>query len=450
MGLSIKRKFLLKDDALLDFLLKQNVILTPVKASYFFNNSLKFQEQNSTYTCENLQGCFEISKDGYKKARAKSKSIFYKRVYEFRINSNPCLIHILLGNFSKICLLEITFSDEIYGVFFKPPQFLAPFIEREVTTDNNYNEPRLELFGVSDEKFNFAEAIRVFKAFGISANYPVNLRIKDAVCVFLYHSVLKINSLKNDLFSSLDKEKILSLRDEIVSTKDMLELFSEIFDTRTAEFFISNFTKFEISISKLTRILDTLNLLDGFYKEQWLKNFLISAFDLESKNLSIFLENDSFLKDWEMFLSDTSDFFAGSRADEKTISFLAKCARSLVVKSCRHLKRLSQQSENTEFFIVFNELKQAKVLFFNFSGILLDDKIANRLDRLFTKLSSLKAFDDMLDLIQKIPRDEQTGELSAKIYTKIYKTRAKVLKSSKKFIQTTLKRSKRLKIYYKV
>ncbi|MGG7047462.1 MULTISPECIES: hypothetical protein [unclassified Campylobacter] len=448
MSLDIKRKFLLKDGALLELLNSWEVVFKSSKYSYFYTNSIKFIKTDDKFFYQKDSDLLPIGQDEFIAAKNGSSNIVSKQIYSFKLNGNLCNIEVFQGELSGLYILEIAFNDELYGVFFKPPKFLTNFIVREVTLEREFNEQNLTPLCMF-ENFDFAEALRVFKTFMIAPNFPKNLRTKDAVCALLYYYLIEILTLKDDLKSEFNEQKFLTLYEKISLTKISFELFFDIFDEKTAEFFLANFTKLLNSCQKSIKILKALLFLDELKNAAWLEFFLENAFEIEIKNAKKVIENEDFLKDWEIFLSDTSDFFVAKNYDEILKISLAKRARSYAISSAKFAKGIGEQSENDEFFTLLSKLERVEILFQGFRGTTFSGQILERANKLIKRLKELKELDNILTLVQKLPQDEQADEQCVRIYAKIYKIRTKTLRGVKKFIKAVLQGSKELKNHYK-
>ncbi|WP_169752575.1 hypothetical protein [Campylobacter mucosalis] len=393
MGAKIIRKFLLKDDSLLKFLTAQNV--------KFIHD---YKEHLDGQLC--------------------------KHIYGFKLNNNQTNIEIYGGDFSGLCMLEITFNDELYGVFFKTPEFLNDFIECEVTDKSEFSEQNLLKFGLPNEKFDLCEIFYILKNHDLSLNYPSSIRVKDAVAVLLFTLNLKIIRAKERFLSQSDPDDFIKIFLYVSQSIAILEFFIGVFDEKTTQFFLKNFKELFAKLEQNSQILSSLSLLEDFKNSELMIYFLEHALTNSSKNVSLALQESLFLKDWEVFLSDTSDFFRGENSDEKLSVFVSKQLRLSILECLKSFKKLDENSKNIKFYEILDRTQVIGAMFENFNHLFNLKKPAKLNKKLKNKLLKLYDLDILLEFIQKAGDSEQNDKLKAKIYSKIYKIREKILNSN--------------------
>lgn len=447
MALKIKRKFLLADDSLLGFLSSIGVRFGEFRVCKFYACGGVFTRM------ERIGGEISFllddapcSEADFKDAALQASALFYKRIYTFKLNNNPCTIEIYTAELSGLFTLEISFNDDLYGVFFRLPEFLSNYIVREVSATGEASEPFLTHFGNANEHFDVADALYVLKEHDISLNFPRNLRSKDAVCILLFSYLMRINEFKNASNVTENFTKIFTKLDQ---TYKIFTIFSHLFDGKTAEFFSTNFSRLHAQLVPFFRLFTALELSEQIKGASWMGYFLQQAIATQAADVSQVLQQADFLKDWEIFLADTSDFFRAEGGDVRLAELLSYEIRARCVCICKELALLNERAENDKFFAIFDMLSKLEALFLGFADIFECEKLKTQALKLTQKFRYLCELDALLELVDKVENDDEARKLSEKIYAKIYKARHKILKNGAKFKSTALKRSKELKIYYK-
>ncbi|MCR4941600.1 MAG: hypothetical protein K5978_02245 [Campylobacter sp.] len=449
MALKIKRRFLLKDDSLIVFLSKNGVNFSYQICENFYLDEKIYKKLDGVYLCEQNFDIVPISKQEYYQAQKHANFTFSKQIYGFKLNNNPVKIEIYDGEFSGTCVLSIDFVDEIFGVYFKPYAFLQEFIKFEITNKKEFNEAYIEQNGLSDEKFDLANAFYVLKNHQISLYFPPNLATKDAIATLCFKLCFEIYALNRSYIQDADTQKFLKIAKKLKTCKILLELFSNAFDEKTILFFINKIQHLTLLISQNENILKALVLLDDIKGSAWMSKLLEHALENANQEAMACINQTDFLKDFELFLSDTSDFFAGPTAKIKIYARIFYELRKELLKAIKIYNKLSEDSENSSFFLALDQSMKVQILFENFYDFLKEqDEIYIFNKKLKKSLSKLYTYENLLDFTQKAGDDSDSEKLKAKIYAKIYKIRHKILKFGKNFKAIGLKHSKNLKISY--
>ena len=467
MGLEIERKFLLKNSQILDFLKEAGLVFKHLEISQFYtkitqNEEIRFRSEEGKFIKtlkvgkdlireENEEFC---EKAEFKKAlKNRIGRVITKDRYIFRLNNNPCNIDIFKDDLNGLCTFEIEFSDENEAVYFKLPPFLEQFCQADVTCDKRYKNKFLAIHANENEQIDYKRAYNVFKNREISPNFAANLKSGEALRALFLSIFKEIKRLKSDYLQDHDEEILHNLRVNLRKVRSLLKIFNGVFDEKVTLFFGENFKILANSTNKKR----DLDIFLGFLSEQKHANELIyfvqKALNLEYENVKSYLgdeENYAFLKEWEIFLNE-GEFYRSKLFDVSLSRLGSFKLRTLLVLAQKRLKSLDQDCPNESFHKIRIELKKVRYTYEFLSEIFYFDglkKYEERLKDMQEIFGALQDYDVWLGILERLPVAAGKEKLESKIYKQIYKTREEILKKRLKFIKTTRKISRNLKIYY--
>ncbi|WP_249291623.1 CHAD domain-containing protein [Campylobacter curvus] len=468
VGLEIERKFLLKNSQILEFLSTEGVSFKRLEILQFYtkitdNEEVRYRSEDAKFIKTIKIGkdlvreeneC-ECDKKEFKNAfKSHIGAPIYKDRYLFKLNNNPCNIDVFKGAQEGLCTLEVEFKDEAEAVYFNLPKFLRNFIEADVTCDQRYKNKYIALHGNAAENFDANAAFRVIKEHDIELNFMPNIKAADALRVLFFKILKIIEDHKSGYLKGGDDEALHQLRVNLRKTRSLLKSFEGVFDERVSGFFSE---KFKILANSTNKKRD-LDVFLEFLKTQ--KNadelvYLVSkARDVEHENVKKHLNDESntdFLREWELFLAEESDFYKAKLANAALARLAAYRIRSQLVSIERKIWVLSDESVNENFHKIRIDFKRLRYVLESFSGVFEIagfKKYQNRLKLMQELFGELQDRDVWLEILDKIPQSEPSSKIQNKIYKQIYKLREEILKKRVKFIRQTRKISRNLKIYY--
>ncbi|MBR8465091.1 CHAD domain-containing protein [Campylobacter sp. faydin G-140] len=469
MGLEIERKFLLKNENIIEFLSNEGVSFKRLNILQFYtkiskNDEIRYRSESGKFIKtikfgsdlvreENESECDESEfKDALKN---RIGSLITKNRYLFRINNNPCNIDIFDGDLNGLCIFEVEFKDEAEAVYYQLPSFLLNFVAIDVTCDKRYKNKHIALYGNPHASF---ELERVFDVLGNSTNLelnlPKNLKSKDALRVLFFKLYKEICAKKSEYESSDDDEALHQFRINLRKIRSILKAFDGVFDKKITKIFSDEFK----NLANLTNTTRDLDVFLQFLKKQKhsdeIVSFITQARAVQSKQLKEILSDDKkneFLKEWELFLLEDSSFYIGEFGSSSIVQISAKRLRNELVALQRQISRLNDSCENESFHKIRIELKRLRYVYDSFSHLFYIkefDKFSKRLRFMQELFGDLQDRDIWLGILKNMPLGENLAKIENKIYRQIYKLREKILKKNIKFMRSSRIISRSLKIYY--
>ncbi|MCD8213484.1 MAG: CHAD domain-containing protein, partial [Campylobacter sp.] len=251
-----------------------------------------------------------------------------------------------------------------------------------------------------------------------------------------------------------DEESLHQFRVNLRKTRSILKTFSGVFDEKVSEFFGEKF-KFLANTTNKKRDLDVfLEFLRTQKNADELIYLVSKAKQIEYENLTQCLNNEAnsdFLREWELFLNEESDFYKGKLADVPLGRLCAYETRSGLVLLETKINALNEESANENFHKIRIDFKRLRYVLESFCDVFY---IANfkkyqaRVKLMQELFGELQDRDVWLEILDKMPPSEVVNKIQNKIYKQIYKLREEILQKRAKFIRQTRKISRNLKIYY--
>ena len=468
MGLEIERKFLLANSEIVDFLQNEGVSFKRLEILQFYtkiskNEEIRYRSEGEKFY-ETVKTGFGLIREENEREisaaefnEAKKRRIgdkIYKRRYLFRLNNNACNIDIFEADFSGLCTFEIEFKGALEAREFAPPKFLENFIKHDVTDEPRYKNKQIALFGDPEVKFDANFAIKTLSVCDVELNFPSNISCKDGARTLFFAVLLKINAAKDAYLTSGDDEALHDLRVNLRKTRSLIKIFSGVFDERLCERFLRNFK----ILADMTNQKRDLDVFYAFLKRQkravQIAEFIKDAGSLRGAQIAEAFKDEAnvgFLRDWELFLREDSDFYDGALANSDLKRVCAQRSRALLVGLQRKIRALNEESANECFHKIRIELKRARYVFEYFAQIFSIyglQKYASKLKSEQETFGALQDRDVWLEILAKMPAEIRADKLKTKIFKQIFSLREEILAHKLKFVRQTRKISRGLKVYY--
>lgn len=459
MVLEVERKFLIDSQIINEILekdkfLKSKIIQFYTKISK--NEEIRYRKFGKIYTKTTKIGSglarrereLEIGKDEFKKALkfALTEPIFKTR-FSFKINNLPCFIDFFKEKLEGLCFLEIEFLKIDEANSFEIPKFLQNYIIKEITNDERYKNKNLALNGASYD-FDYQKTIKILNKNALKDDlklfFPGGIDSFDALRLVFFKLCKSINKNKLNFLENKKVEFLENLELNLKKTEAFLEIFDKNFDETLTQ---NLKTKFQ-------NIIKTINYgkeFDSFFefidakdlKDEKINN-LINKHKESSIKMNLELASPSvqnFLKEWEVVLCESSDFYKGSAVNLTFKTLLSYKMRVQILKTLKEMKSLNQNLKNINFK---NSLKEIEKLYFLISDFydIYDFKEIEK------SLEKIKLMRELFLSLQKVIFWLEFNQNSTKLQQQIETLREKILKNRKKFIKNLHKLSKKLKIYY--
>ncbi|AQW88300.1 putative protein (CYTH domain) [Campylobacter pinnipediorum subsp. caledonicus] len=435
MELFIQRRFLLKDNKLLEFLTSLGVFfnaynttqfytkITPQEEIIYKNNDnafikiRKITSNNSVKTDSQ-----KISEDEFNDAlKYKLGSVIYKKRYAFMINNNNSYIDEYMGDLSDLCMLDIEFKNELYGIFFKIKEPFGDFVLQDVSDKNEFSDKNLSLFGYLKKDFDSDSKSSHSK-----------------------------NALKYIFLKNIDRQSY-GFEDEMM----LLSIFDKVFDFELTNAFKDNFKKINQIYKIKLELLSCVNVMQDIKDCGDLKDFINDALVIENENIKNELDkikSKDILSDWELFLQEDSSFYDGDFADKKIINLVSYALRLESLRVLKSLRNIDLKTTNDFLYNIQSNIKNLSCLIFyfsNFYDISVFKKMKKRVAIINLLLEKLYSYDLFLKVLDSsFLSQKKKDKISTKIYEKIYKVRKNIVKKSAKAVKTLHIFSKNIKIYY--
>lgn len=453
MRIEIERKFLLKDKGIIPFLQSLGVKFKTIQIEQFYtqitkNQEIKYTKSDQIYTktIKNGSGFLKeklqtiCDKNEYELAIKKHlASIIKKTSYAFKINNNQAFIDVFDNDLDELCVLRIEFQDELYGVFFKLKEPFSEFLISDVSDKSEFKSKNLAIFGNPSSSFNLNFVKEILLNHQMDINFPKNISSKDALRILLLQ-----------IYKNFDINDTINFIYNLKTTYAIFKFLPNVFDEKTSENFLN---KFKILMDKFTPYSELQNC-QNYIKDSDLKGFVAEVANLSLNEAKSTLDQDTmgFLKEWELFLNEESDFFDDKLAGEKIIKQLAYNIRKKLILTQKMAINLNDRSSNYQFYEIYEAYFEIYAVLKAFKT-LYNTKNINKFIKKFSSLKEL--FDELnaLDTILKANENyfdtqKSKQKLSAKTYEKIYKIRNKIIKKARKFINLKRLMSRNFKIYY--
>ncbi len=302
-------------------------------------NKEKFEKIVST---QFSQYALSVSRDEFETAQ-KSTALasvgFFK--YDFLFNNLPCNICEFLGELSNLKTLTISFMRVGDALAFEMPEFLAPFILREITDEaHKFDLKSLCLFGDGDFKFDFAKAQSRAK---ISRSYSLYARgflgAYDAARVVLYGLFCEIETARGKFLTTRDEDALISLELLFRTSAQVAKVCAGAFDVQTIE----SFMRFFIFETGKLAALNAKNFLCTYLAEGG--GYMQRNRQILEDEIMLTLSGESFskmLKDYEFALTEKDGFYCGESGKKDVRVLLAKEFRLCSLRALKAMENLKK------------------------------------------------------------------------------------------------------------
>ncbi|BCX78824.1 hypothetical protein [Campylobacter sp. 19-13652] len=447
--MKLKRRYVLKDNSLASFLADCGVALTPkITTHTFINPTLGYTKSDKEFFKFELNSSFSISKDEYNNALLKSQtSSLSKNRASFFIDENLYHIDEYSGELAGLFMLEVEFGDEMAGLYFKLPNFLEGFALKEVSSDKFFSQYSLSVFGYfNGSDFSLRDTLLRILATGAAPYAPRGLDGLNSLLPILFSLILPLRNLN---FSNTKE-----CYEALLESSFILRAFaSSIFDERVALIFSDSLERFAEPLMSLTYTGDFLKYINKQSKKKDKDQK-----ESKSRQLSILLKKaiaslllsiekhdvSSALKDYELFLSDESGFYAAGHSFERSEIIAARVLRFYLISLIRLLNKLDSQKANAAFFMAANHAKTAMIIlkYFSHQWVSLPVK---ELENLSKNLEKLRQSGAWLGIFIRSPY--QPKKLHLKLLKRTQNLRNRVLENKFIAINELKMMNKNLKIY---
>lgn len=449
--MKLKRRYVLKDTSIVSFLAGCGVALSHQSITHsFFGADLEYFKSAKALLKITPSSSLTISKDEYDAAlKDGATTSLSKNRMSFFIDENLYHIDEYTGELLGLCMLEVEFSDEITGLYFKLPNFLASFVLKEVSNDRFFSQYALSVFGYfNSSDFSLRSTLSRILASNIVPFAPKGLDSLSSVLPVLFSLILRLRNLN---FSNIKE-----CYEALLESSFILRAFSSsVFDGRVALIFSESLERFAEPLMNLTHTGEFLKFINKqekkrrknkdvkYGKTRQLSILLkkaIASLLLELEQLEISSE----LKDYELFLSDESRFYAAKDSFTRCDIIAARVLRFYAILLIRVLNKLDDQKANAVFFMAANYAKTAIIILKYFSHQWANLPI-KELENLSKNLEKLRQSGAWLGIFIRSPH--QPKRLHLKLLSRIQSLRNRALKSKFIAINELKMINKNLKIY---
>ncbi|AQW83529.1 hypothetical protein [Campylobacter pinnipediorum] len=435
MELFIQRRFLLKDNKLLEFLTSLGAFFNTYNSTQFYTKITPKEEiiyKSNDDTFVKIRKIIsnnsvktdsqKISQDEFDDAlKYKLGSVIYKKRYAFMMNNNNSYIDEYTGDLSGLFMLDIEFKNELYGIFFKIKEPFSDFVLEDVSDKSEFSDKNLSLFGYLKEDFDSDSKSSYSK-----------------------------NALKYIFLKNIDRQSYC-FEDEII----LLDIFDKVFDFELTNAFKDNFQKINQIYKIKSELLSCVDVMQDIKDCGDLKYFINDALVIENENIKNELDkikSEDILGDWKLFLQEDGSFYDGDFADKKIINLVSYALRLESLRVLKSLKNIDLKTTNDFLYNIQSDIKNLSCLIFyfsNFYDISAFKKMKKRVAVMNLLLEKLYSYDLFLKVLDSsFLSQKKKDKISTKIYEKIYKVRKNIVKKSAKAVKTLHIFSKNIKIYY--
>lgn len=407
------RKFLLFDASLPDFLRSCGVKLGfAVLKEFFVSQKTAYRmESGLFYRFEKERRLPElVSKDEFFSAY---ESHIYQDIvrdrYSFGLDENLCHIDIYKKELEGLCILELEFSDELKGLYFKQPDFLTPFISREISDQSEFKAFNLARFGYFNESgFSISSTLARINLSGVKPFAPASIAIKFALLAMLTH-------LKLDFLNS--KNGYLAVRCSACA----LLSFKAVFDEKICQHLFKELESFSHSLATDRFLFGLIKLLKKRDKSS--ERALLALLQKASEQRDY--DKDS-ISEYELLLQDESGFYLGEMAKETCVKSSVRAMISQLDSLLQELSQIGDESKNKQILKLLLGFLNAWQLQEYFGHIWGDVGLEN-----FKKaLKALLKLEENEAYIALVLRStEQPKKLISKLMLRSQKARQRLLKA---------------------
>lgn len=375
----------------------------------------------------------------------------------FKLDNHNCTLEIFPDFLSPLAILRVSFDLEQDGIFFHMPKQLSPFIKQELVGENPLTPLNLALFGYFED-FSLSKALNCVKNSLALPYAPSASKALTSLQVLLFWLGITLK------FENLDDIK--SAYEAILSSARLIKIFAGLdtnyqnqseqaraIDPHIATHFAKSL---EAMVEPLEAIINTSKVLNLAQKTKKPKKsdtklilLLKSAIATQLANLSQQMSaNAEFLREYELFLSDESAFFAAQKASQPAGAIAALGARSSALRLAKKLNALSVKSHNEEFISALKDAKSLNDIFKFYShcfSTVLNKTKQDSLEKIIKLLNKLNQSQTALGVLVRAP--EAPKHLRQKLTLKIQKLRVKILLLTRQASNEARMLNKILKIY---
>lgn len=449
--MKLKRRYVLKDGSLASFLSDCGVALSYQNLIHTFTSSSSGYTKTSNEILKfNSHEILNISKEEYEIGILDGAvSSLSKNRASFFIDENLYHIDEYLGELFGLFMLEIEFCDELSGLYFNLPDFLQPFVLKEVSNDKLFSQYGLSVFGYfNSSDFSLRTTLARILATGVAPFAPKGLDGINSLLAVLFSLVLPLRNLN---FSNTKE-----CYEALIESSFILKAFaSSVFDDRVALIFSDLLERFAEPLANLTYTGGFLKFINKQNKKK-LKNK--DQKEGKTRQLSILLKKaiaslllglenldaSSTLKDYELFLSDESGFYAAKYSFERADIIAARVLRAYVIGLIRILNKLDSTKGNAMFFMAANHAMTIVIIlkYFCHQWNALPVKELKNLSKNLEKLRQSGAWLGIFNRASYQPK-----KLRLKLLNRIQSLRNKILQDKFIIINELKIMNKNLKIY---
>jgi CYTH domain-containing protein len=308
MALEIEKRFLLKPVDIEELLKSKDLLFKKVKIEQFYVSSSKdgverYRKVGDSFIHTIKRG-FGLIREEYEeritkkeylnqKRKVQNKRLIKKDRYITHFEDNILEIDSFKGFLKGLLILEVEFYDKKSFEEFKFPEFLKPFLIRDITNDIEFTNGYLSK---------------------VSVIPSIKYELKDVFWKIENQNSVKIPKIKFPMYQSIQDSLRIFLFSAFIANKRAFEIDSK--NQKVLFLYESN---------KI--ILETLELFAPYFKKKWYKNSFKNI-----KNVEIILEKDKIateiinfsreFKSYGKFLEDALE-----NEDKKLLKVLEKDLR---------------------------------------------------------------------------------------------------------------------------
>ncbi len=386
----------------------------------------------------------KISKSTYMRAKREKKGkVIHKKRFYLKNLSDSFMIDLYQKNLKPLLLLEVDLKEDNKAESFSLPSSLRPFIKRDVSDDDRYQNKNLALLGNPKKRpyniYAIFKDIEVGRLENLSDVIFPEMVVSDAVRIVLYKLYHQLYMAKEELLKQNDIHVLSHFRDSLKETKIVMEEFRHIFDENFYKKVHFHLGVIEESIETdkdFTLIRANLNLLESAFSEKEVNRFIArldKRLESEKHKVKHFFQTRKFsiiFKQFELLIKEQSNVYSDYHSHTST-NYVVK--RSIY----KHFKKFLSLANKYDKCCDLNSYKKLKKSLF---------KIETLLDN-FSFLYSKKEYAKMQSLLHKT--DSKLSEFihlhKRSLIIKTYiQNSDKPLKEQEKLILQVRKKRKKL------
>lgn len=443
------RKFLLKNDDILNILYENNILVVKSNISQFCTKFTKFEkiiyskkDEKYFITTYNFNKKtkfeIEISKNEYKEA-LKISPIISKQSYKFSIEGSD----FILEDYKGFATLEFDNKENNFNL----PTIFKNIDMKEITDEKFYDN--MLFYKKAYLKLDNKKTIQVLKTLPfLKLVFPDDIDAYEAFLILINQFNFQYLSTFEKYTLTKNNDFLYDLRQKTIEISSLLNEFKDIIDN---EIFTNLQNLLKQNLDNIDEIYKFKSLIDYFKTISYSKK-TINSLEFVLKNQNEFF---GFKKDfnYEIFLEDFNGFY---KKDSKILKeFVARKIRFNLVLVQKKFNKLSSESLNSEFFefkIFIDSLKSLLKSFYLVFDIKIIKKIYKEVLKLSIRLDDLYDRNSWCEIINLYDKGENKAflkEQKDEISVFMFELRSKLIGEKSKFIDEARRSSKVLKVYYK-